>query len=59
MNKRIILSLVVIGVLGLLSYLGFSIVSKTKAKNAIAKQLESIPEFELLTLDKKIGRAHV
>ena len=50
MSKKAILIIVLISVLGLLSYLGFNVISKVKEKNQIAKQLEIIPEFEFLTL---------
>lgn len=53
MPKKAILFIVVIVVLGLLSYLGFNVISKAKEKNKIAKQLEIIPEFEFLTLGQK------
>ncbi|MFD0992572.1 peroxiredoxin family protein [Tenacibaculum geojense] len=53
MRKKSILILVVIVVIGLLSYLGFNVISKAKEKNKIAKQLEIIPEFEFLTLEQK------
>lgn len=53
MRKKTILIIVVIGILGLLSYLGYNIISKTKEKIQIAKQLEIIPEFEFLTLEQK------
>lgn len=53
MRKKIILFVVIISVLGLLSYLGFNVISKAKEKNQIAKQLETIPEFEFLTLEQQ------
>jgi len=53
MHKKSILIVVVIAVLGLLSYLGFNVISKAKEKNKIAKQLEKIPGFEFLTLEQK------
>lgn len=53
MRKKIILIVVVVTVLGLLSYLGVNVFSKAKEKNKIAKQLEIIPEFEFLTLEQK------
>lgn len=53
MRKKTILIIVLIGVFGLLSYLGFNVISKAKEKNQIAKQLETIPEFEFLTLAQK------
>jgi peroxiredoxin len=53
MRKKSILIIVLISVLGLLSYLGFIVISKAKEKNQIAKQLEIIPEFVFLTLEKQ------
>lgn len=53
MRKKSILIIVLIGVFGLLSYLGFKVITKAKEKNNIAKQLEKIPDFELLTLEQK------
>lgn len=53
MRKKIILFIVIISVLGLLTYLGFNVISKVKEKNKIAKQLKKIPEFEFLTLEQK------
>ena len=53
MQKKLILFIVIIGVLSLLSYLGYNIVTKAKEKNEIAKQLQTIPNFELLTLNQK------
>lgn len=54
MNRKIILFIVVVSILSLLSYLGSSIVRKTKEKNIIEQQLQVIPKFELLTLDEKV-----
>jgi len=53
MHKKTILFIVLICVFGLLSYLGFNVISKAKEKKQIAKQLEIIPEFEFLTLEQK------
>lgn len=53
MRKKILLFIVLLGVLGLLSYLGFNVVSKAKEKNQIAKKLEVIPEFAFLTLEQQ------
>ncbi|AUS06531.1 peroxiredoxin family protein [Pseudotamlana carrageenivorans] len=53
MRKKTILIVVTITILGLLSYLGYNIISKTKEKNQIAKQLEIVPEFEFLTLEQQ------
>ncbi len=53
MHKKVILIIVLIGVFSLLSYLGYSVISKVKEKNQITKQLEIIPEFEFLTSEQK------
>lgn len=53
MSKKTILSIIAIGVVGLLSYLGYNIITKAKEKNQIAEQLQTIPEFEFLTLNQK------
>ncbi len=53
MRKKTILFIVIVGVFGLLSYFIFNITTKTKEKNAIAQKLETIPEFEFLTLEQK------
>lgn len=53
MKKKIILIIVVIGVFGLLSYLGYNVISKTEEKNQIAKKLEIIPDFEFITLEQQ------
>lgn len=53
MQKKTILFLVLIGVLGLLSYLGYNVITKVKEKNQIAKQLQTIPNFEFLTLKQQ------
>lgn len=53
MRRKTILFIVLIGVLSLLTYLGYNVISKAKEKNQIAKQLEKIPKFEFLTLEQK------
>jgi thiol-disulfide isomerase/thioredoxin len=53
MSKKSILIIVFIGTFGLLSYLGFNVISKAKEKNKVAKQLETIPEFKFLTFEQK------
>jgi len=53
MRKKILLFVVAISVLGLLSYLGYNVITKAKEKNQIAKQLEVIPEFKFLTLEQQ------
>lgn len=53
MRKKVFLIIFITTVLGVLSYLGFNVISKAKEKNQIAKQLETIPEFEFLTLSQQ------
>jgi len=53
MRKKTILIIVAIGIVGLLSYLCYNILTKTKEKNAIAEQLQTIPEFEFFTLEQQ------
>ncbi|PIX12347.1 MAG: redoxin [Flavobacteriaceae bacterium CG_4_8_14_3_um_filter_31_8] len=53
MRKKILLFVVAISVLGLISYLGYNVITKAKEKNQIAKQLEVIPEFKFLTLEQQ------
>lgn len=52
MRKTYVLVIVLVVVIGLLSYLGVSILNKTKEKNHIAKTLEVIPEFEFMDTKK-------
>lgn len=60
MSKKIILVIIIIGVFSLLSYLGYNVISKAKEKNQIAKQLETLPEFQFLTLGQKpFTKAHL
>ena len=53
MHKKSILLIVIIAALSLLSYFGYSIITKAKEKNQVTQQLQTIPEFELLTLEQK------
>lgn len=53
MRKKVILIIFITTVLGVLSYLGFNVISIAKEKNKIAKQSETIPEFEFLTLEQQ------
>lgn len=53
MHKKSILIIVAIAVLGVLFYLGVNVILKVKEKNQIAKKLQTIPEFELLTLKQR------
>lgn len=52
MKKKTILLTVLFVVGGLLAFLGYSLISKVKEKNTIARRLQTIPDFELLALDK-------
>ncbi|QMU64571.1 MAG: redoxin domain-containing protein [Flavobacteriaceae bacterium] len=51
MNKKKILLIIIFCIVCLLSYLGYSIIIKSKEKNEIAKQIQTIPKFELKTLE--------
>ena len=51
MRKKKILILIFITIISLLSYLSYNIITKAKQKSEIAKQIQTIPEFELQTLD--------
>ena len=51
MNKRKVLFIIILSITILLTYLGYNIISKAKEKNQIAKQIQTIPKFELKTLD--------
>ncbi|WP_445908814.1 peroxiredoxin family protein [Yeosuana sp.] len=51
MRKKKTLILIFITIVSLLSYLGYNIITKAKQKREIAKQIQTIPEFELQTLD--------
>jgi peroxiredoxin len=53
MSKKTILIMVTISIAGLLTYLGYNIIIKAKEKSQIDKQIEVIPEFELLTLEQQ------
>lgn len=53
MHKKTILITVLTAIIGLLTYLGYNVISKVKEKNQIAKQLEIIPEFEFITLEQQ------
>ena len=50
MKKKIGI-IIIISIIGLLVYLGYNIITKAKEKNAAAKQILTIPKFELKTLD--------
>tara|TARA_R110002050_G_scaffold300061_1_gene467542 strand:+ start:2076 stop:2603 length:528 start_codon:yes stop_codon:yes gene_type:complete len=51
MKKMKVGVIFIVSVLGLLSYLGYKIITKVSEKNKIEKQLQTIPKFELKTLD--------
>jgi peroxiredoxin len=53
MLKKSILFIVILSILSILFYLGYNILTKTKEKKAIEEQLQTIPEFELFTLDQQ------
>lgn len=53
MSKKIILIFVLLAISSLLLFLGYNIVTKTKKINEIATNTQSLPDFELLTLDNK------
>ncbi len=46
-----ILSVVIIGIISLLSFIGYSVIAKAKEINKIAKQIQTMPKFELQTLE--------
>ncbi|WP_340155371.1 redoxin domain-containing protein [uncultured Winogradskyella sp.] len=52
MRKKKILILLIITIISVFSYLGYNIITKAKEKNKIAKQIKTIPQFELQTLDR-------
>lgn len=49
--RKLIKPLTLILVIGLLSYLGYSVASKIKYKNEVITTLETIPEFSFKTLE--------
>ncbi|WP_282069240.1 peroxiredoxin family protein [Olleya namhaensis] len=51
MQKKNILIIILIAIISLLSYLGYNIITKAKQKSDIVKQIQTIPEFALQTLD--------
>ena len=51
MKKKKVIIAIFVGIIYLLSYLGYNIITKAKEKNEIAKQLQTIPKFKLKTLD--------
>lgn len=53
MRKKTILFIVIIAVLGLLSYFGYNIITKAKEKNEIAQKQKTIPDFKFLTLEQQ------
>lgn len=44
-------NIVIVIVVSLLSYLSYNIITKVKEKNKIAKRIQTIPQFELKTLN--------
>lgn len=60
MSKKNLLLVILIGVVGLLSYLSYKVISKTIEKNTITEQLKLIPEFEFTTLgNKKLSNSNL
>jgi peroxiredoxin len=51
MRKKKMLFIVFLGIISLLTYLSYSIITKVKEKKETAKQIQIIPKFELKTLD--------
>lgn len=51
MQKKKILLIVIIAIISLISYLSYNVITKAKQKSEIAKQIQTVPEFELQTLD--------
>ncbi|GAA0739156.1 peroxiredoxin family protein [Gaetbulibacter jejuensis] len=51
--KKAIKVILIVCVLGIVSFLGYKVTIGTQEKNEIAKQLQTIPEFEFLTLDQQ------
>lgn len=51
--KKTIKPLVLLLVIGLLSYLGYGIITKMSYKNEVAVTLQTIPEFHFKTLENK------
>lgn len=53
MRKKTIAILVILGTLSLLSFLGYKVITKAQEKTKIAEKLQTIPEFDFLTLEQK------
>lgn len=53
MNKKLLKIALLVLVFGVLSLLVYKVVSKTKEKEIAVEKLETIPEFELMTLKEK------
>lgn len=51
--KKAIKVIVIVCVLGIVSFLSYKVVTGTQEKNEIAKQLQTIPEFEFLTIEQQ------
>jgi peroxiredoxin len=51
MKKKKIGIIIIISIIGLLGYLGYNIITKAKEKNDTAKKIQTIPNFELKTLE--------
>lgn len=51
--KKAIKAIVIVCILGIVSFLSYKVAIGTQEKNEIAEQLETIPEFEFLTLEQQ------
>jgi cytochrome oxidase Cu insertion factor (SCO1/SenC/PrrC family) len=53
MKKKIIISFLIVAVISVLTFLGYSIVNKAAAKKEVAARLEHIPDFSFTTVDNE------
>ncbi|TDQ27505.1 peroxiredoxin family protein [Tenacibaculum caenipelagi] len=51
MDKKKVLFIVIFGIVSILFYFSYSVITKSKEKDEIAKQIQTIPKFKLQTLD--------
>ena len=54
MHKKTIVIVIIFGALILLAYLGYKVITKTQEKTNISKRLQTIPEFEFMTLKEEL-----
>lgn len=54
MRKKSIVIIVISIVLGLFFYLSYNVIIKAQYRNKITKQIQTVPKFELLTLERKL-----